>query len=126
MLQHDQPEMVDRQLDCLLLGTGMDIYRLLRLTSPRDKCLAGTLEPSSAEQIREGEGRVPLRSPAMRTSSAPTLPWNGRRTLAEGRRRVGTWLTATALLGHQTVPPDQDEGSQTTTAPGKDSVRRRK
>jgi hypothetical protein len=43
MLQHDQPEMVDRQLDCLLLGTGMDIYRLLRLPRPRDKCLAGTL-----------------------------------------------------------------------------------
>ena len=33
---------------------------VLRLPSPSDKCLAGTFQPSPAEQIREGESRVVL------------------------------------------------------------------
>jgi hypothetical protein len=35
---------------------------VLRLPRPRDKCLAGTLEAPSAEQLRKSEGRV---SPAL-------------------------------------------------------------
>jgi hypothetical protein len=33
---------------------------VLRRSSPRHKCLAGTLEPSLAEQVREGKGGVSL------------------------------------------------------------------
>jgi hypothetical protein len=33
---------------------------VLRLSRPRDKCLAGTLQPSSAKKLGQGEGGIPL------------------------------------------------------------------
>jgi hypothetical protein len=59
---------------------------------PSDKQLAGTLQPPSAERIRESEGRIPLRLPSEPAQpGSPALPRGSRRppgTRANGGPRA--------------------------------------